>query len=1069
MPTYLLTYNPTHWEWDDLPEIALQSADGEIIVESWSTGSSKRIRTGDRIFLLKQGPEPRGIIGSGAAQSDVYDGEHWDGSGRPANFVDVAFDVLLDPESQPILSRASLDRPELAAQHWDPQGSGSSIRPEVTSELEKLWHEHVAAIGLAVAEHVILPGRRIEFERLFHEFLTEYPDTADGQRHVANYELQREVGRANWSTIVEMEGRGEDITDAVLMRLLPHIDSENTRRAGAWVHLAPAINKDVRSKYEGAGWTNAEDWPRIARAIFELLQRCVADPADLAKACTWFDELPYSKGFQSGILSPILNALDPVHFSLYNSKSRRALNYFTEGKHGASLREFPRANEALRDLVVALRPEITKPETPDLRPADLFDMFTHWLVAVRKYAFDATRYWKIAPGEQARLWDESQEGQYISIGWEELGDVRDMTRQDFERRRDELLQTNLEWTSHAVEQVWKFAHITEGDRIVANRGTSQVLGFGRVTGPYYFVPDVEHGHRLPVEWEDTRVRSVDQYGWRRTLVELNREHFEDLLASPAFGGPETDSPAAFSARTFELLALMHDDPTAERYEAIRDDVDQHIVLPFKRVFLAVAERLPDAMRDALETEKWLFSRFHKNDDGAGGAWSHYWGAFFPKGSKRGAGPQLLMYLNPEVLSFGFFIGTNGDEARTNFVAHAAEHGPWFAQRLEAILPAKELAFQRRKGASLSGEDTRTDSGIMDWDGYFADPTEVEFEAAVSLAPEGAAKLSEPELVNRVTDLFTRIYPLFALTKAADPRAAFATFTDDPGPIDDDSLPINATYSLEQCAADSGYDTPTLQRWINAIERKKQAILYGPPGTGKTFMAQKLADHLVGSTTGHVELIQLHPAYAYEDFIQGLRPTAGADGTLDYRLEPGRFMRFCEEARSRGDAPSVLIIDEINRANLARVFGELMYLLEYRGESIPLAAGQRLSIPKNVRIIGTMNTADRSIALVDHALRRRFAFIELAPNVDTLRNFHAESGLRLAGLIDTLKRLNHDIADPHYSVGVTFFMVDDLPRHIADIWRMEIEPYLDEYFFAQRDKAETYRWDRVADAIGLAPS
>ena len=161
----------------------------------------------------------------------------------------------------------------------------------------------------------------------------------------------------------------------------------------------------------------------------------------------------------------------------------------------------------------------------------------------------------------------------------------------------------------------------------------------------------------------------------------------------------------------------------------------------------------------------------------------------------------------------------------------------------------------------------------------------------------------------------------------------------------------------------------------------------------------------------------------------------------------------------------MIVDEINRANLARVFGELMYLLEYRDREIPLAAGGELRIPRNVRIIGTMNTADRSIALVDHALRRRFAFLRLAPNLDILRHYHESTGFDVEPLVRVLKRLNNEIDDPHYSVGITFFLRKQLSDDIRDIWRMEIEPYLDEYFFDQRHKADAFRWEKVAGELG----
>ena len=126
----------------------------------------------------------------------------------------------------------------------------------------------------------------------------------------------------------------------------------------------------------------------------------------------------------------------------------------------------------------------------------------------------------------------------------------------------------------------------------------------------------------------------------------------------------------------------------------------------------------------------------------------------------------------------------------------------------------------------------------------------------------------------------------------------------------------------------------------------------------------------------------------------------------------------------------------------------------------------LRIPDNVRFIGTMNTADRSIALVDHALRRRFAFLKLYPDYDILRSYHKReaTGFPVERLIDVIMDLNTKIADEDYEIGVSFFLHKDLERQIADIWCMEIEPYLEEYFFDQRPKVEEFRWDRISSKI-----
>lgn len=281
--------------------------------------------------------------------------------------------------------------------------------------------------------------------------------------------------------------------------------------------------------------------------------------------------------------------------------------------------------------------------------------------------------------------------------------------------------------------------------------------------------------------------------------------------------------------------------------------------------------------------------------------------------------------------------------------------------------------------------------------------------------------------------------------------------------------LNAAYDLSEVSEATGVPGSELARWLRGIERRKQAIIYGPPGTGKTFVAKHLAKHLVAGGDGIIDLIQFHPAYTYEDFIQGLRPVEAGDGGLTYRTEPGRFTQFLERATDRS-GKSVLIIDEINRANLARVFGELMYLLEYRDESMPLATGGELSIPANVRILATMNTADRSIALVDHALRRRFAFLPLRPQFDVLRRFH--DGLPGEPLVEplilVLRELHAEIRDRNLHLGISYFLVPDLPTQLDDIWRTEIEPYLEELFFDRDDPLGRFAWSRLEERFAGLP-
>lgn len=275
-------------------------------------------------------------------------------------------------------------------------------------------------------------------------------------------------------------------------------------------------------------------------------------------------------------------------------------------------------------------------------------------------------------------------------------------------------------------------------------------------------------------------------------------------------------------------------------------------------------------------------------------------------------------------------------------------------------------------------------------------------------------------------------------------------------------PLPPKYGIEDFVTETGFASEQIEGWRSRLKRKKQAIFQGPPGTGKTFVAKRLAKLLTGGEEKNIAFIQFHPSYSYEDFMQGLRPVSSGQG-MAFELVKGRFLDFCEHAALGPQEPFVLIIDEINRANLSRVFGEAMSLLEYRDQSIPLASGgSPFSIPANIYLIGTMNTADRSIALIDHALRRRFSFIRLSPEYHILKDYLDKYGLPSDSLIDVLKRLNETIGDPNYHLGISYFMQDkeELRQTIREIWESEIEPYLEEYFYDMPTKMEAFRWEKL---------
>lgn len=909
---------------------------------------------------------------------------------------------------------------------------------------------------------LVTPDKREKCAKWFAELLEEYLPSAEGQSHVRLYDEARRQARENFDLICQAADRGdEDITDLVLLRLLPHAESRSNLAKGAWIHWAPVVRGDLKLWFEGLGRTEPEAWPKVSRALLRFVRRCVEDPGQFTSALAEFTSEECSKGFQSALVSPILNALRPDDFLVVNMKSRQVVNYLAGTKHSQNLNDYQKVNDTERQLIEELADVLNEAGGP-LSSADTFDLFCHWLVAVKKVDLAEVHYWKIDAGEQAWEWEESRTKGFVAIGWGDIGDVSGLSKADFRARWAEVSSQHADWAPGTADQIWSFANIREGDRIIASKGTKEVLGIGTVIGPYFFVPDVRHGHRLPVMWEDTRRRVVNRPGWKKTIIKLSAEEFAEVLnaeelAEVLSAEDIREMDSAFSERAFELLAGLHDNPTSQFYGDHKADFKQYVENPFQNLMFRVREKLLPPLKRVLETERGIFSRIIKNDYGRGGAWTFYWGAFYPKQGKRNTDAQLSLWINRDRLEYGFYIGDCGTEQQARFQRNCERNLDALLSVLKDTLSDTRLVFGKRDNEGKPLLRAATEGRGPSWRDWLADVRGYGIDVSVVMKKDEVLRLPADELADRIASTYAQLFPLVLLTVSDDPLRDIEDYIED-GPPDGP----NPEYSLEDCASETGFDIGLLRRWVNAIERKGQAIVYGPPGTGKTYIAEKLAKHLIAGGRGFSEVVQFHPAYAYEDFVQGLRPKR-VDGGLDYPLVSGRFLEFCRKASKTSDR-CVLIIDEINRANLARVFGELMYLLEYRDRQVPLASGGLFSVPINVRIIGTMNTADRSIALVDHALRRRFAFLALRPDYDMLRKYHQRTGFAVDGLIETLRRLNIQIDNPHYEVGISFFLRKDLEQQIEDIWRMEIEPYLEEYFVDQRSKAEDFCWDKVAHRI-----
>jgi MoxR-like ATPase len=285
--------------------------------------------------------------------------------------------------------------------------------------------------------------------------------------------------------------------------------------------------------------------------------------------------------------------------------------------------------------------------------------------------------------------------------------------------------------------------------------------------------------------------------------------------------------------------------------------------------------------------------------------------------------------------------------------------------------------------------------------------------------------------------------------------------------------IKAKPTLDDLVQATHLSFEELSEIEDLLKYRKQIVLEGPPGSGKTFVARLFARYFTGNPLDgapdeRVQVVQFHQSYGYEEFVQGIRPST-KDGVLHYDLEPGVFMTLCATAAKNPSKRFVLIIDEINRGNISRIFGELLYLLEYRDEAIHLGnsgdVATLFSIPSNVYLIGTMNTTDRSLSQIDYALRRRFYFYRLMPVVkgeapvlaswlrtSTVPAADAERIVRLFVALN--QRIVSELGE-HFQLGHSYLMKDGIgrPEVLSQVWRRGVLPLLEEYFHNRRNLTE----------------
>lgn len=525
--------------------------------------------------------------------------------------------------------------------------------------------------------------------------------------------------------------------------------------------------------------------------------------------------------------------------------------------------------------------------------------------------------------------------------------------------------------------------------------------------------------------------------------------FDDSGEDRTLGSP-------FSPAAFELLEQLHESPNSQFYQSRQQEFLSYVQNPFEQLLLEVSSALRPEIAEAMELDNPVFGRIAKNG-GRGSAWDFYWGAFNPKNHDRSDEAQLFVWMNHERVEFGFYIGDSSNEQGRRFVRNCQQNQQTLAHVFRESLTDDSMVFGVRDDFVGTPADATSGNRFSSWSAWLREPTQLDLYATVSLSSKEVLSLSPEALSRKIADTFDQVFPLVILAVSDDPIPEIRDYLGASKVV-----PVKAPeYTNTDLAREAGVDVELADGWVKTIDRKGQAILYGPSGVGKTYVAERLARHLVGGSDGFYQVLQFHPSYTYGQFVEEVRTLHMPGGEKKRSAIPGRFLEFAQKAASR-QGRCVLVIDEIGRSDIPSVFGELLYLLENRDSEVTLASGMRLKVPANVRIIGTVSSTDGLRTFGDQTLRRRFAFIALAPNYELLRS-KAAPGLSVDGLIQTIKSINDKVGDPNCEIGPSFFLRPRLAEEIKEIWQTELEPYLDLHASGKVGSRE-FSWEKVQNRI-----
>lgn len=754
--------------------------------------------------------------------------------------------------------------------------------------------------------------------------------------------------------------------------------------------------KHIIYKRNDGNWYYPKKFQSVDQA-WQSLRTSFCDAFTAAKANDWekVDE----------ITAPAIGpALSAKTLYCYFPEEILPISSITHLRHFLGLIATERTNDSGYDIVRLNRELLhslrQRPEFKNWKTKEL-ERFLYWWADPR----DQRRAVKIAPGENAKFWDECFEGGYIRLGWGRTGDLRsfeskDTFRAKFAETYGEGYKHHQPIISKKAKEVWTLRELAPGDIVIANQGTSRILAVGEVIEPGYDWTehnghDDDFNHIVHVNWDTDYKQDIPpQKAWAMVTV----APVSQTLLSQIMGKSKDASYSKGMAG-------------AGKVEGSGDSN-----IPIDPLFREIA------------------------------------GSMERKG-------QAILYGPP---------GTGKTFAARRFAV-------WWLARKSGDVSAESLLGDSEAFSAAEQKLSTAQVARKVW-WIVANPKEWNWD-----------RLFKEKCVEYRYGRLQRNYPLVregdlvvGYQSAPDKRiVALARISKGMHPAKDGSPVIE----LEPISRiDDGLTFEDLQNDATLLASEPlrfrcQGTLFALTEDEFDHLAALLTErnpdlrrHLEGSVAGVGPLTRLtfHASYSYEDFVEGFRPVDSKDGHLALRLEDGIFKRVCREAQANPDKHYLVMIDEINRANVAKVFGELITLLEKDKRGIPVSLPQSkeaFAIPPNVYVLGTMNTADRSIKLLDAALRRRFAFIELMPD-STLLTGGKVGNLALDEFLDELNRRIAAKEGREKQIGHSFLMDGGIPisdpEEFARCFRQDILPLLQEYCYEDYRLLAGYIGDKLVD-------